>query len=281
MKLKKYRLVQVPFLAFFSKRLYRDIGRNWNGVNLAYLFLLLAICCVPVALHKRTEIIQSLETNQVDILNQIPAIHIQNGEAQVEAEMPYYIKNHAGKPIAIIDTTGSMNYIDDPSVQVMLTSSKLIIRRGRTLFNKFNLDSVEDLYIDKHVLNGWISTIKGSIAPLSYGIFLMLSYVFAVMAMTLVAIVGLIFSNLMHSSLHLKDTMRIAVTAATPSIIGLSVSSALGIAVPLYVFLAVTAAYMLMGVLSCSSHIEDREDGGIDLKAALRPDTQAAYEEAA
>jgi len=281
MKLKKYRLVQLPFLAFFSKRLYRDIGRNWNGVNLAYLFLLLAICCVPIALHKRAEIIQSLETNQVDILNQIPEIHILNGEAQVDAEMPYFINNQAGNPVAIIDTTGSMNYIDDPSVQVMLTGSKLIIRRGRTLFNKFNLDSVEDLYIDKHVLNGWISSIKGSIAPLSYGIFLMLSYIFAVMAMTFIAVVGLIFSNLMHSSLHFKDTMRIAVTASTPAIIGLTVSAAFGLSIPLYVFLAITVAYLLMGVLACSSNIEDREDGGIDLKAALRPDGQAAYEEAA
>lgn len=273
--------MQIPFLAFFSKRLYRDIGRNWKGVNLAYLFLLLAICCVPFALHKRAEIVQSLETNQVDILNQVPEIHILNGEAYVEAEMPYFIKNHAGKPIAIIDTTGSMNYIDDPSVQVMLTANKLIIRRGRTLFNKFDLDAVEDLYIDKHVLNGWISGIKGSIAPLSYGIFLMLSYIFAVMAMTFVAIIGLILSNIMHSALSFKDTMRIAVTASTPAIIGLTVSAALGLSIPLYVFLAITLAYLLMGILSCSSNIEDREDGDIDLKAALRPDAQAVYEEAA
>lgn len=281
MKMKKYRMVQLPFLAFFSKRLYRDIGRNWNGVNLAYLFLLLAICCVPVAMHKRGEILQSLEANQVKILNQIPEIHIRNGNAIVEADMPYYIKNNAGDPVAIIDTTGSMNYIDDPTVQVMLTETKLIVRRGRTLFNKFDLESVEDLYIDKHVINGWISWAKSSIAPLSYAIFLMLSYILAVMLMTLIAVIGLIFSSIMHSALSFKGTMRIAVAAATPSIIGLTVSSALGLSVPLYAFFAITCAYLLMGILSCSSKVEEDAGGGVDLKAALRPELGAALDEAA
>jgi hypothetical protein len=49
----------------------------------------------------------------------------------------------------------------------------------------------------------------------------------------------------------------------------------------MYVFFAIMLAYLLMGILSCSSRVEDTEDGGIDLKAALRPETQAGFEKAA
>lgn len=282
MELRKYRLIQLPFLAFFSKGLYRDIGWNWKGANLAYLFLLLAICTIPTAFHQRDRILHSLESNEVTILNQIPEIQIENGIANVKAKMPYYINNDAGNPVAIIDTTGSMNYIDDPTVQVMLTETKLIVRRGPFLFNKFDLSAVDELYIDKHVIVGWLGTMREAIAPLSYGIFLILSYIFAVMAMMLVAVVGLIISNLTHSSLGFKGTMRVAVAASTPSIIGITIGSFFGVSVPGYFHIAITLCYLLLGILSCSAKAKTSSDrGNVDLKAVLRPEMQAAFEEAA
>lgn len=281
MKFAKYRVLQLPFLAFFSKRLYRDIGLNWKGANLAYLFLLLAICSVPTALHYRDSIIKGLESNEVTILNQIPEIQIKNGIAHVDVKMPYYIKNTSGQPVAIIDTTGSMNYIDDPSVQVMMTETKLIVRRGRTLFNKFDLSAVDELYIDKHVINGWIGKVREAIAPLSYGIFLLLTYIFAVMVMILVAVVGLIISNITHSALGFKDTMRIAITASTPSIIGITICSVFGVTVSGYFHIAVTLCYLLLGIIACSTKVKESPSGKIDLKAALSPDLKAALDEAA
>ena len=92
MRIKRYSLAQLPFLAFFSKRIYADVGRNWKGVNLAYVFLLLAVCCVPVTLHTRDTLMNSLESGQAHVLNQIPEIRILEGEAIVDVRQPYYIK---------------------------------------------------------------------------------------------------------------------------------------------------------------------------------------------
>jgi hypothetical protein len=278
MKTKKYRLLELPILSFFSKRLYQDIGLNWKGVNLAYLFLLLAICCIPAALQERENILQALETGQVDILNQIPEVRIQNGEAVVNEPMPYFIKNRDGNSIAIIDTSGSMNYIDDPSVMVMLTENKLVVRRGRNLFNTFNLSGIEDLHIDKHVLNGWLNRIQKSIAPLSYGIFLMLSYIFAVLVMILISVVGLILSNLMNSALSFKDTMRIAITAATPSIIAISIAAALQLHVPGYIYAVITLVYLFVGIKSCSTVDTEADALNVDLKSVLRPNLMDAVD---
>jgi hypothetical protein len=261
----------MPFLAFFSKRLYRDVGYNWKGANFAYLFLLLAICCLPATLHTRKDMLQSLETGQVDLINQIPEIQIRNGHVSTEKEIPYYINLKDGSPLAIVDTTGSMNYIDNSSTLAMLTETKLIVRYGPNHFNTFDLSGVENLNIDKHVVNGWFQTIKSSIAPLSYGIFLMLSYIFAVLVLLFVAIVGLVLSAVMHHPLRFSGALRIATVAATPAIIFISISAALGHSIPGAVYLAVTMIYLFVGIKSCS-RIPDAYDETVNLKSFLHED---------
>ncbi|NNJ70534.1 MAG: DUF1189 family protein [Kiritimatiellales bacterium] len=275
MKSKKYRLVQMPFFAFFSKRMYHEVGCNWKGINLAYLFVLIAICCVPATLSIRNKTLKSLTANQVDFLNQIPEIQIQNGLVSINKPQPYYIKDSRGLPVAIIDTTGSMNYIDDESVKVLLTETRLIVRRGRHLYNTFNLDMVESLYLDKHAINGWVNTLRNSVAPLSYGIFLMLSYIFAVMVLLFASVAGLIIASVMHSNLSFSTALRIATVAVTPAIIFITISASAGLQIPTIVFTGITLLYLFLGIKACTINYEEATDGErVNLRALLRHDAQ-------
>jgi hypothetical protein len=278
MKNKRYRLVHMPLLSFFSKRLYRDVGYNWKGANFAYLFLLIAICCVPATLKVRERMLGSLQTSHTEILNQIPDIHIEEGQAAIPQQQPYFINRANGTPLAIIDTTGSMNYIDDPKVMLLLTETKLILRRGKNLFNTFDLAGIADLEINKVILNRWFQTAKDSIAPLSYGIFLMLSYIFAVMVLLFFAIIGLILAHLFNNPLGFAGSLRIATVAATPAIIFITISAALGQAIPGLAYLAITLIYLFVGIKACSKIPETDEK--IDLKSFLHEE-EGLIEEAA
>jgi len=253
---RKYSILHLPIMSFFSKRLYRDVGQNWKGSNLSYLFLLLAICWIPPTLTLRKDMIQSLNSNQVQLINQLPDIRISNGRVEIDQKEPYLIKNN-GKTVAIIDTTGSMNYIDDDGVMALLTEDALIVRRGNNQFNTLDLSKVSYFHINKQIANQWIQMTKNSLAPLSYGIFLLLSYIFTVLLMLLIAIVGLILSAMMHSSLKFSGVLRIAAAAATPSIILVTVSVALGRTIPGLVYIAVTLLYLLAGIISCSKPMEE------------------------
>ncbi len=253
---KKYSIIHLPLLSFFSKRLYRDVGQNWKGANLSYLFLLLAICCIPPALSLRKTMIQSLDSNQVKIINQLPDIRIKNGRVEVDQNEPYLIKNN-GKTVAIIDTTGSMNYIADDQVMALLTENKLILRRGENQFNTLDLSQISEFHLNKQIANQWIQMTKQSLAPISYGIFLLLSYTFAVLLILLIAVVGLILSTAMHSSLKFSGLLRIAATAATPSIILMTISTALGQTISGLIYAAVTLIYLLAGIISCTKPEHD------------------------
>jgi len=266
---KKYNIVQLPFLAFFSKKLYRDVGQNWKGANFAYLFLLLAICWVPSTLSLRKDLVKSLDSNQVHLINQLPDIHIKNGRVEMDQQKPYPIKNRSGQTVAIIDTTGSMNYIADEHVMALLTASELIVRRGKTQFNTLDLSQVSEFHLNKAIANEWLQTTRNALAPLSYGLFLLLSYIFVVRALLLTAIVGLVLSNAMHSSLKFSGVLRIAVAAATPSIILITVSTALGQSIPGLAYIGFTLLYLLIGIASCSKPEEEKEIPKLKLTGLL------------
>jgi hypothetical protein len=265
---RKYSILHLPIMAFFSKRLYRDVGRNWKGANMSYLFVLLAICLIPPTLSMRKDLIRSLETTQVEIINQLPDIRIMNGRVKVDQEEPYYIKSK-GKTVAIIDTTGSMNYIDDEHVMALLTETELIVRRGQEHFNTLDLSQISSFHINKQIVARWIKTTRNSLAPLSYGIFLLLSYIFSVLFMLLAAIVGLILSAAMRSSLKFAGLMRISAAAITPSIIMIAASIAAGVTIPGVVYAVVTLLYLLIGIIACSKPMEEEEIPRLKLTSLL------------
>jgi hypothetical protein len=277
---KKYSILHLPLFSFFSKKLYRDVGQNWKGANFAYLFLLLAICWIQPTLNLRSQVVESLDSNQLQIINQLPDIHIKNGRVDVDQQKPLFIKN-AGKTVAIIDTTGSMNYISDDHVLALLTSDKLIVRRGLNQFNTLNLSEVADFHLNKEIANGWLQTAKTAIAPLSYGLFLLLSYIFAILAMLVVAIAGLILSMAMHGSLKFSGAVRIATTAVTPAIILITLLAVFGQTIPGMLYVAVTLLYLLIGIKACSKPGDASEEPHINLAALIheepaRVDSHAA-----
>jgi len=275
MKTKKYSMLQLPLLSFFSKRLYWDVAQNWKGANMGYLFLLLAICSIPPTLTMRKELVNSLDGKQLQIINQIPEIHIRNGRVEVEQEKPYYIK-HNGKTKVIIDTSGSMNYIDDANVWALLTVNKLIVRRGANQFNTLDLSQVSEFHLNKHIANQWLQTTKNSLAPLSYGIFLLLSYIFAVFSMLLIAVVGLILATISHSSLKFASTLRLATAAITPAIILITVSAAFGKSIPGLAYVALTLLYLCIGIKACTAKpIEEEEVPRLNLTSLL--DKEASH----
>jgi hypothetical protein len=279
MMTRKYSLLHLPVFAFFSKRLYREIGRNWKGANLCYLFLLLAICWIPPTMSIRERMISSLQHEQMHIINQLPDIRIEDGLVRLEQTEPLRITRQDGSTFAIIDTTGSMNYIDDDGVMALLTEEELIIRRGKKEFNTLDLAQVSEFHINQEILGQWINTTKHALAPLSYGIFLMLSYIFTVMVLLLMAIFGLILSTLMNASLKYTAIVRLAAAAATPSLIMITASAAYGIVIPGAFYAGLTLIYLLLGILACKA--PESEPESPKLKLALLIDDEEQHSNAA
>lgn len=277
---KKYSILHLPILSFFSKRLYRDVGHNWKGSNLSYLFVLLAICWIPPTLRLQEDINQSLKSAQMQLITQLPDIRIIDGRVVVDENQPYYIERN-GQTVAIIDTTGSMNYIDDENVVALLTESELIMRRGKNQFNTLNLSKVESFHLNQEIANQWMEMTRSSLTPLAYGFFVLLSYFSVLLLMFCVSIAGFMISSMLRISLRFSGVLRIAMAAATPAIILTAASIVLGQSVPGIIYLSVTLIYLLAGIIICSRPAEEEAVPRLKLASLLDEENEAHQSHAA
>ena len=82
-----------------------------------------------------------------------------NGHVTSPVEQPYYMKDSkSGMPYAVLDTTGTINTLDDagPNVYILITDHKMWTRQNKTQAKETDLTPFKSFYIDKNKLTGWM-----------------------------------------------------------------------------------------------------------------------------
>jgi hypothetical protein len=252
-QMKRYSFLQAPFLSFFSKAFYRDVGQHWRGTGLAYLLIILALFWIPSIIKARLGVGRFVDTESKKITEQIPAITISHGKVSTDVPTPYYIRDpDSGTPLAIIDTTGQYRTLDEkPANVLLLTDSKLIMRNERET-RTFDLSKVESLYVDRARVEGWLATAKTWFVPVAYPLALLFSFVFRTIQILIYALIGLLFAHLLHANLGYKTLMRLAAMAITPVLVLDLIMDFLPVSLPLWSLLGVgvALAYLFLAVKS-------------------------------
>src|SRR5688500_8215830 len=101
--MKRYSIFHPLVLSFFSKSLYRDVGKNWRGTGLLYLLLVLALVWVPTIIKAQMGLSSWVAGDSQELTKQIPAITITKGEVSTDVTTPHFIKDpKTGNVMAII-----------------------------------------------------------------------------------------------------------------------------------------------------------------------------------
>jgi len=233
--MKRYSFFHAPVLAFFSKSFYQDVGQHWRGTGLAYLLIILALLWIPTMIKMQFGIARFVDTESKKFTEQIPAITINHGKVSTDVQTPYFIKDpDSGTPFAIIDTTGQYKTLDDaPAKVLLLTESKLIIRNERET-RSIDLATVENFYLDRAKVEGWLASLKVWFVPVAYPVVLLSSFVFRTIQVLIYALIGLLFTHLLQTSLNYKTLMRLAAIAITPVLVLDLILEFLPIHIPLW-----------------------------------------------
>ncbi|MHC4062066.1 MAG: DUF1189 domain-containing protein [Planctomycetota bacterium] len=262
--MKKYSIIHVPVLSFFSGALYRDVGLLWKGTGFAYLLLLLAVCWIPAMIQIHTGFSNFITNDAPLVINQVPEITITNGEVSIEEPQPYYIKApDSNQVLAIIDTTGTITSLEDESTMCLVTRTEVITRKSDVQTQTFDLSEVEDFVLDGDLIMGWLRTAGKFAVVIIYPFALFGSYVYRIIQALIYAAVGLLFAKLCNTTLSYTTLLRLAVVAVTPAII---ISTVVGIAevnLPPYAllfYLVVALGYLFFGVKACSEQPETQQD---------------------
>ena len=218
--MRRYSIFHPLVLSFFSKSLYRDVGKHWRGTGLLYLLLVLALVWIPTIIKGQLNISRWVDGDSKEITKQIPAITISKGQVSTDVTTPHFIKDpETGKDIAIIDTTGEYETLDNTDAKLLLTKSKLIVRKNATEDRTYVLSGVESFYLDRSRVEGWLLTAKRWFIPVLLPLALIFSFIFRAIQVVVYALVGLLFARLLNANLDFKALMRLAAISITPVLI--------------------------------------------------------------
>ena len=107
-----YKYWQAWFLAFFSSRLYIDVGKRWRGWGLGYFFLLIAFVAIPISIKAIHMFNQYYKYEFLDPIEKIPSFEIRQERLVFPYFMPYLIKNKYNEVSIIIDENANLTEIN-------------------------------------------------------------------------------------------------------------------------------------------------------------------------
>ena len=249
--MKRYSFFHALILSFFSKSFYRDVAHNWSGTGLAYMAVILALLWIPTIIKMQVGLSKFVDHDSQEVTKQIPAITISHGKVSTDVPTPYFIREpKSGEPIVVIDTTTDSEKLDNlPTQVVMLTRTKFVMRNARET-RAFDLSGVQQFYVDRPKVEGWLATGKRWFVPVMYPLLLVFSFIFRAVQMLIYALVGLLFASMLHVTLDYKTLMRLAAVAITPVLVLDLVREFLPVHIPLcgVVGIAIALGYLFVAV---------------------------------
>lgn len=240
---KRYRIWHLPVLSFYSKPLYRDVAARWQGTNLAYFCLLLAICLIPAVRNASQHTIQTIDRHKDHYLMQVPSMQLADGILSVNAPQPYSIIE-GNRTLLLIDTTGKIKTLDDAGAHSLLTRTELHILQQRDSPRVYNLKDFNNFTLNQEIAAEMIARVKRLVVPTYFSAIYLGSLVFFFIAALLLGGIACLIATIQKKSLRYKAGVRIAVVALTPSLIIGGVLAAVGQTIPVFLYLLLTLAYL-------------------------------------
>ncbi|MCC7410104.1 MAG: DUF1189 family protein [Gammaproteobacteria bacterium] len=213
-------LLRSIVLAFHSEPLYREVARRWQGRAFVYLLVLIAIAWtllfvrfVPVQKDELTILAEKYIT-------QVPAVHIADGVATVDALQPYEIRDpDSGRVVAILDTTGEVTTLEGTDAGMLLTRNQVISRENQTETRAFDLGHIEALTVDQDLLRAIVAGVLRWGPVVAWPLAILTSFIFRILQAIVYAAIGLMLQSMLHVSLGFNVLLTLAMVAITPAIV--------------------------------------------------------------
>lgn len=242
------------YLAFYSRDLYRDVAGRWRGTAFAYLALLVVLWWIPgaVLLHQQTGEFMANEAPR--IVEQWPTVTVTRGRARADVAMPFAIVEPVGGTrLVVIDTTGSVATLEAAQAPALLTATALILREGESGARSYPLADVEELVIDRALLQQWMDIVAAWMVPVASLFVVAFFYLYRLVQALICAALGLLLVRATHVNLDFAALLRLALVALTPAVLldALLWFAGTGVAGP--VSFAVTMGYLYFAIRANAS----------------------------
>jgi hypothetical protein len=253
--MKRYSIIHVPALSFFSKALYRDVCFHWKGAGFSYLLLLLAVCWIAPILKMQVALTHFVDKVAPKIVSQVPTISIVNGKASIKEPQPYSIVDpETGKTLVVIDTTGAISSVEGMEAIGLVTATQAIFKKSKIETRSFSFGDIEEFTLDKDKIRSWLSAAEKFTAAVLYPLAVFGSFIARIIQLLIYAAIGLLFASWCKSKRTYGELLRLSVVAVTPCIIVKTILGVGGIQIPfagLWYFLG-AMGFLFFGIKAAS-----------------------------
>lgn len=266
---------QALYMAFYSPKLYLDVGKRWRGFGFFYLLLLIMLVSIPIATKSILSFNAYFNDQFIFPMEKLPPLYIQNGKVQVEDTMPYKIMNRYNQIVLIVDTSGK-TVIDSPQypdLSILITSDKIYFKDPKLKMFEGLPDptvavepakvTVQDIpaglnqvFIGKDwVDEGWMSKLKLIADLMIYPLIVLIFFTIYMVFLPILALIGQVFTEVFFKfKLKFNQSTRLMIVAATAQALLFSIFTTTNILSNFggFIYLLITLLYYYFAVLTLS-----------------------------
>jgi len=216
---RRYGILRPLLFSFFSRSLYRDVGRNWKGVGFLYLLVLLVLSWVLVTIHLHRMVEGLATVFSPLLLEQIPTLTITDGVVSILEPQPYTIRYPLTEaPLVIIDTTGQTRSLEGTPARALVTRDQVYVRKSDAETRVYDLSNIRHFVLDRVLVERWIGVFRRWFAVAVYPFALAFSYAYRVVQALFYAAIGLGFARVLKVDLRYPALLRLSAVSVTPAV---------------------------------------------------------------
>lgn len=218
--MRQYSYFQAIFMSFYSRELYRDVAKNWSTGVVLYLLLLLSLCWSALMFEIQPSINRAVSVLGQSVVPQLPtAVTIKNGIATTPENHPYLVRDpNSKKVVLIVDTTGKNLTLDQAKVNVLITKDSFIYKNDNGMIQIRKFPQTLNMNIQSDKMKDKIISIAGLLWIVLLPILILFSLLFRLAQSIVYAVIGKPLALIMKISMTYSELLKIAIVAATPSI---------------------------------------------------------------
>lgn len=247
--MKTYNYLQAWLLSFYSTKFYRDVGQNWRGTGLLYLFLLLSVCLGVLCLAQQRIVKEFINQVGLPIVAQLPDLQIKQGILHVQPSGTHIVVNPLTEQrLIVIDTTHTFTHLKQAQAALLITPNHYIYNDLTQHEVVKALSTVPDVTINQQKIRKVIDFVSSKLFwCIAYGIYVIGYLVGYSMLIILSSGFALICAKQLAIPLNYLTLFRLTTLAYTPIIITSLLGSIVRVSIPyaalIYLFLIVFYIY--------------------------------------
>jgi hypothetical protein len=257
--MKQFSILSPLWMSFYSKELYREIARSRRGIGLLYLFLLVTLCSLAIAIQFHLGIKKMVSQEFPPIVAQIPSLTIKDGKVATEEARPYRIEDPKNNElIAIIDTTQSEPPTDLGEARIFVTQTEVIVQKSAREKRSFELADIKDFVLTQEKINYWLNALATWGALVAFPFVLIGLFLYRFIQALLFSVVVLIAAKILKVTLAYSAILRLTMIALTPALMINLIFNLLSVEIPFpkLTFIVMVTAYIFFIVNSVKEEPE-------------------------